>query len=65
MLAVGGVLEPREQGGQRMLVVVIDFGDVAVGHNDVGQVAQGLYAVGETNWEQRQREAGRREEGFC
>lgn len=65
VLAVGRVLEPREQGGERVLVVVVDLGDMAVGYDDVRQVAQGLYAVGETNWEQRQREAGRREEGFC
>lgn len=48
-----------------MLVVVIDLGDVTIGYDNVRQVSQCLYAVGETNWEQRQREAGRREEGFC
>jgi hypothetical protein len=42
-----GAALPGEQGRERMLVVVVDFADVGVGHDDVGQVAQRLDAVGQ------------------
>lgn len=47
-----------------MLVVVVDARDVGVGHDDVGQVAQGLDAVGEADGQEGEGEACRGEEGF-
>lgn len=57
----GGVaiIEPREEGRQGLLVVVVDFGDIAVGDDNVGQVAQGLNTVGEADGQEAKCEAGR------
>lgn len=47
-----------------MLVVVVDFGDIAVGDDNVGEVAQSLDPVGEADGEKGEGEARRREKGF-
>ena len=55
---------PREEGGEGVLVVVVDFADVGVGDYDVGEVAEGLDAVGEADREEGEGEARGGEEGF-
>lgn len=61
---IGAALEPREQGGERVLVVVVNLGDVAVGDDDVREVAQGLNAVSQPDGEEGEGEACRGEKGL-
>jgi hypothetical protein len=61
--ALAGGFPVGQQDGERMQVVVVDARDVGVGDDDVGQVAQGLDAVREADWEEGEGEVGRGEEG--
>lgn len=60
----GTPLEPGEQGGEGVLVVVVDLGDVAVGDNYVRQVAQGLDTVSQADGEEGEGKACRGEKGL-
>lgn len=58
----GGV--PREEGGEGVQVVVVDAVDVWVRDDDVGQVAEGLDAVGEADGEEGEGEVCGGEQGL-
>lgn len=61
--AADGAALPGKEGGQGVLVVVVDVPDVGVGDDDVGKVAEGLDAVRQADWEEGEGEARRGEEG--
>lgn len=60
--AVAALGPPREEGGEGVDVVVVDLANVGVGDYDVGEVAEGLDAVGEADREKGEGEVCRGEE---
>ena len=52
------LFSPGEEGGEGVHVVVVDLGDVGVGDDDVGEVAEGFDAVGEADGEDGEGEVG-------
>lgn len=42
-----------------MQVIIVDFGDIRIGHNDKRKVSKGMYSMGEADREQGESEVGR------
>lgn len=54
-----------EQSGEGVDIVVVDAGDVRVGDDDEGEVAEGLDSVGEADRQQREGEVRGGEQSGC
>jgi hypothetical protein len=58
------LLPVGEENGEGVQVIAVDAGDVWIGDDDVGEIAQGLDAVGEADGEEGEGEVCGAEEGF-